>query len=262
MDEREIEIVWSLLDREKLAGIAKSGPEPVFATVSGAHLYGFASANSDVDLRGAFVLPARELLGLGKPRETLAVAEAESGLELDWVAHDIRKFARMMLQDNGYVLEQLHSPLVVCGGDELTELRAIARGVVTRGLHRHYRGFAHGRRKRLGEPAATVKHLLYAYRVYLSGIFVLTTGKIESNLSTLNEEYRVSVIDELIHRKREGSESERLAGGEIAEHTQRLDELELRLQRAHEASRLPDAPTSRDALEDFVVRLRLARLGA
>ena len=32
--------------------------------MSGAHLYGFASPDSDVDLRGAFLLPAQALLGL------------------------------------------------------------------------------------------------------------------------------------------------------------------------------------------------------
>jgi predicted nucleotidyltransferase len=32
-----------MLDREQLAAIARQGPSPVFATISGAHLYGFAS---------------------------------------------------------------------------------------------------------------------------------------------------------------------------------------------------------------------------
>nr|WP_236029876.1 nucleotidyltransferase domain-containing protein [Actinoplanes lichenicola] len=37
-------------------------PYPVvFATVSGAHLYGFASADSDLDLRAAHVLPASRM---------------------------------------------------------------------------------------------------------------------------------------------------------------------------------------------------------
>ncbi|WP_406047653.1 DNA polymerase beta superfamily protein [Kribbella sp. NBC_00889] len=36
----------------------------LFATVSGAHLYGFPSRDSDVDLRGVHVLPATEVAGL------------------------------------------------------------------------------------------------------------------------------------------------------------------------------------------------------
>ena len=47
-----------MLDKSQLAEVARKGPEPIFATISGAHLYGFASPDSDVDLRGAFMLPA------------------------------------------------------------------------------------------------------------------------------------------------------------------------------------------------------------
>ena len=42
----------------------------VFATVSGAHLYGFESPDSDFDLRGVHVLPKEQVLGLGTPKET------------------------------------------------------------------------------------------------------------------------------------------------------------------------------------------------
>jgi len=36
-----------------------------------------------------------------------------NGVEMDLVTHDILKFFTMLLKRNGYVLEQLHSPLVV-----------------------------------------------------------------------------------------------------------------------------------------------------
>ena len=38
--------------------------EPGFVTVSGAHLYGFPSPDSDFDLRGVHVLPVRDVVGL------------------------------------------------------------------------------------------------------------------------------------------------------------------------------------------------------
>ena len=90
-----VEQVWQFLDRNLLIDIAKRGPHPIFATVSGAHLYGFASPDSDVDLRGAFLRPVREVLGLHPPTETITV-EDKSQIDLDWVAHDLRKFAKMM----------------------------------------------------------------------------------------------------------------------------------------------------------------------
>jgi hypothetical protein len=45
--------------------VAAEQPYPlIFATVSGAHLHGFASVDSDLDLRAAHVLPAAEVVGL------------------------------------------------------------------------------------------------------------------------------------------------------------------------------------------------------
>ena len=54
--------------RELVAG---QGYGPLFVTVSGAHLYGFSSPDSDVDLRGCHLLPLREIVGLDMPAETL-----------------------------------------------------------------------------------------------------------------------------------------------------------------------------------------------
>ena len=49
----------------RLRAIAAAQPYPlVFATVSGAHLYGFPSPDSDHDRRGAHVLPVAEVVGL------------------------------------------------------------------------------------------------------------------------------------------------------------------------------------------------------
>jgi predicted nucleotidyltransferase len=48
------------------------------------------------------------------------------GVEMDLVTHDLRKFVRLMLRRNGYVLEQLLSPLVVHTADAHRELAALA----------------------------------------------------------------------------------------------------------------------------------------
>jgi predicted nucleotidyltransferase len=245
-----------MLDRSLLAGLAESGPPVVFATVSGAHLYGFASPNSDVDLRGAYLLPSEDFLGLSLPQETHSVSEIVEGVDLDWVAHDLRKFVRMLVRDNGYALEQLYSPLVVIGGERHEELKRLAAGCITRGLFRHYRGFAHGRRKLLGQEKPTVKHLLYAYRVYLTGIHALGSGTIESNLLELNRYFRMSQIDELIARKRAGHEKLLLGVGEPEQHGRWLDELEVRLAEAQAKSTLPEQAIGRDELNSFLVRVR------
>src|SRR5436309_877863 len=110
----------------RLQAIAANQPYPLlFATVSGAHLYGFLSPDSDYDLRGVHVLPAREVVGLDLGPETLMVSEQRDDLDLDLVTHDARKFFALLLKKNGYVLEQLYSPLVVHTTPEHVELKAI-----------------------------------------------------------------------------------------------------------------------------------------
>ena len=245
------------LNFDHLRSVATNGPTPLFATVSGAHLYGFPSPDSDVDLRGAFVLPVKEVIRLREPVETLTVTRTVGGVEVDWVAHDVRKFARLLTRRNGYVLEQLYSPLVVIGGRWLDELRLIGRGCITRQLYHHYRGFANGQMKLLTQSTATVKELLYAYRVLLTGIHVLRTGEIEAHLGPLAARYPAAGLAELIARKQTGAERSALAAAELPTHLAQLARLEADLTAAFEASALPDAPTALDALDDFVVRARL-----
>ncbi|WP_428261117.1 nucleotidyltransferase domain-containing protein [Haliangium sp.] len=259
MTPEQIDDVWAVLDREHLAAITRRGPTPVFASISGAHLYGFASPDSDVDLRGAFLWPAQAVLSLHPPAETITIEPepGDGGLELDWVAHDLRKFARLLTNHNGYVLEQLFSPLVVVSTPAHEELMELGKGCVTRPTVRHYLGFARGRRKRLAEPEPTVKHLLYAYRVLLTGIHMMQTGEVISNLSVLNQRFGLTGIDELVDRKRTGAEKMRLDERELAAQEAQLGELETKLRQAHEHSQLPEEPTTADALDAFVVRLRL-----
>ena len=49
----------------RLHRIVAAQPYPLlFASISGAHLYGFPSPDSDYDLRGAHVLPLKNVIGL------------------------------------------------------------------------------------------------------------------------------------------------------------------------------------------------------
>src|SRR3954471_23475662 len=187
----------------RLQAIAANQPYPLlFATVSGAHLYGFPSPDSDYDLRGVHVLPPREVLGLNPTRDTMEVSEVRDGLEIDLVSHDIKKFFTLLLKKNGYVLEQLYSPLIVHTTPEHEELKRIALGCITRHHAHHYFGFAETQWKLFEkEHPRRVKPLLYVYRVLLTGIHLMRTGAVEANLLTLNETFKLPYIDELVARK-------------------------------------------------------------
>jgi predicted nucleotidyltransferase len=233
----------------------------LFATVSGAHLYGFPSPDSDYDLRGAHILPASEAVGLLPKRETLEVAGNRGALEMDLVTHDVLKFFTMLLKRNGYVLEQLYSPLVIQSSPEHVELKRIARGRITRHHSHHYLGFATSQwdlfRK---ENPPRVKPLLYVYRVLLTGIHLMRTGKIGSNLIALNEDFRLPYIGELVNRKITGVENSALELPEFEFHHSEYMRLTGQLEAAAIKSTLQEEASCRDALHELLVRIRLPNL--
>ena len=229
----------------------------IFATVSGAHLYGFASPDSDWDLRGVHLLPADEVLGLFDPQETIEQEQKEGGVELDLVTHDALKFFGLLLKRNGYVLEQLYSPLVVHTSPEHQELKEIAKGCITRYHSNHYLGFAATQWELFEkDQPRRIKPLLYTYRVLLTGIHLVKTGEVEANLVCLNEEFRLSGISELIARKTSGKEQSILADADVEAHGREYERLRSELEVAAVRSHLPEVPTARAALSDLLIRLR------
>lgn len=231
--------------------------QPLFVTVSGAHLYGFPSPDSDVDLRGCHRLPLESVVGLALPVETVDRMTEIDGIEVDIVSHDIGKYLRLLVKNNGYVLEQIFSPLVVEGSDFLAELKSIAGRCITRHHYHHYRGFYGTQRKLIEkEKNKRAKSVLYAYRVLMTGIHLMQTGRIEANIVRLNETFQLTFIDELIAAKT--SEKVEPEGLDWGFHAGQLDALEAYLDRSFAES---DLGESRDvaAVNDLLVRLRLAQ---
>ena len=82
----------------RLHRIVAAQPYPLlFATISGAHLYGFPSPDSDYDLRGAHVLPLDAVVGLEVRDETVqqemivevdAACRAEAPTEVESASAD------------------------------------------------------------------------------------------------------------------------------------------------------------------------------
>jgi predicted nucleotidyltransferase len=248
------------IDDRVLAEIERHPYPLLFATVSGAHLYGFPSPDSDYDLRGAHVLPVDEVIRLDPGRETVEVSEVRDGLEIDLVTHDVKKFFGLLLKKNGYVLEQLYSPIVLKTTPEHAELKEIARGCITRHHSHHYFGFAETQWKLFEkERPRRVKPLLYVYRVLLTGIHLMRTGEVEANLVRLNAEFRLPYVDELIAAKLGGPEKGTLEDADVEIHRREYERLRAVLQAAFEASPLPEGPTARPALDALLVRLRLGR---
>lgn len=252
-----------MTDPRLLAETAEHPYPLLFATVSGAHLYGFASPDSDYDLRGSHVLPLESVAGLEAGPDTVALSHAREGLEVDLVTHDARKFIGLLLRDNGYVLEQLYSPLVVHTTPEHDELKHVARGCITRRCARHYLGFAHNQWTLFEkEEPRRVQPLLYVYRVLLTGIRLMRTGEVVASLPECNGETGLPYLDELIARKVEGSERQVLGDSDVAFHRGEYLRLSRQLAEAAERSTLPYEATSRAALNDLLLRVRMAPVAA
>lgn len=232
---------------------------PLFVTVSGAHLYGFPSPDSDVDLRGAHVLPLRAVVGLDLPDETVDRKLDLRGVEVELISHDLGKYLCLLVKNNGYVLEQIFSPLIVLGQDFLDELRPLAQRCITRHHYHHYRGFIATQRKLLDkQPIKIVKTVLYAYRVLLTGIHLMRTGEVEANLPRLAKEHGRPFLTDLIAQKQQ--EKGTAPGLDWAFHDAQLRELEDLLEEAYRASGLPEE-RDRRAVSELLVRWRLGERG-
>jgi uncharacterized protein len=231
-------------------------PGCLFLTVSGAHLYGFPSQDSDIDLRGCHQLPLEELIGLRQPNETRQPKFEHTGLPVEVVSHEVGKYLRLLARNNGYILEQVFSPLVVFGRDFLDQLRPLAQRCVTRGCYNHYRGFFYGQLKLLErEEVKKAKSLLYAYRVLLTCVHLLETGEVQANLLDLNRKFGLPFLDDLVRRK----QARELGGLDALDwnwHRQELARWESRLDQELNSSPLAKDPPWEE-LNRFLVRLRL-----
>jgi predicted nucleotidyltransferase len=244
-----------------LAPVVAEYPHPlVFATVSGAHLYGFPSADSDIDLRGAHLLPIADLVALRAPVQTLSRMGDLDGVEMDLVTHDLVKFARLLLRPNGYVLEQLLSPLVVHTTQAHAELIDLVPELLTSRHADHYQGFAATQWK-LFAKTGDLKPLLYTFRVLLSGIHLMRTGRLVAHLPALAEEaIAPAYLTDLIAAK---ANAEHLRLDQLnrpPDHDKlAADVLSLRthLDEARASTHLPAETTAGPAVNDLVVQARL-----
>ncbi|WP_067499900.1 DNA polymerase beta superfamily protein [Actinoplanes sp. TFC3] len=227
----------------------------VFVTVSGAHLYGFASQDSDLDLRASHILPAAEVVGLRTGPGTVQKDTWHNGVELDVVSHDLLKFARLLTSRNGYVLEQLLSPLVLHTSDVHRALKDLAPGLITRYHAHHYLGFA-ATQLRLFGRTSELKPALYTLRVLHTGIHLMRTGMVIADLGELSD---AAYVQEMIALKRE-AEHGAFPDAWRAPFLDNAEQLRETLEKERDRSALPGEAdrAAVEALHDLVVRARLA----
>ena len=228
----------------------------LFTVISGAHLFGFPSPDSDIDIRGVHILPLEQVISLKAPKDTINLDRIVDGVELDLTTHDIKKFFNLLLNKSGNTVEQVFSPLVMQTSPEHEELKAIVPQTLTVHHAHHYFGFSQ-RKWNDFLKKKTAKSLLYVYRVLLTGIHLMATHEVQSNLVILNETYKLSYIDDLIARKMSHTEKGVLPDADMEFYEQEYKVLTKRLEDARDTSTLPQYSKGKETLSDLLVQIRL-----
>ncbi len=231
--------------------------EHLVVSLCGAHAYGFASVDSDLDLKAVHVSPTRTLLGLSPAPTGAEKLELRGGVELDYSSNEVAAALNGVLRGNGNMIERLLDPNPLVSHPDLAELRPLVAGQLCRRVHNHYRGFAASQRSAyLSNPS--LKKGLYVLRTALTGAHALRTGEVVPDLSVLGPMYRFFEVPELIAAKR-AAERARTP----AEFERRMEVLFDRafqtLEASRDASPLPEHPPEPDRLEAWLLDLRQRR---
>ncbi|MFD0893091.1 nucleotidyltransferase domain-containing protein [Luteolibacter ambystomatis] len=163
------ERIAELLDRIE----REQGFRILYACESGSRAWGFASPDSDYDIRFLFVHPEQAYLAIAGATSAIDLPIVD---ELDAGGWDVRKAEGLLGKSNGALLEWLHSPIVYRAEPGfLDRWRATAREVFSpRGASDHYRGLA--KQMWLGKLQADqvrAKDYLYALRATLAAKWIL-----------------------------------------------------------------------------------------
>jgi len=260
-----------------------SGRKPIFYTLSGAHLYGFPSKDSDYDIRGCHILSLKDICRLKEERDVIEKMDGD----FDFVSFDIKKELFLLLKNNSNVLEHIFAkPLTE--GPEFKELRRIAEKSLSKKIYEPYHGLAvHNYEKYIlrnsgegktyemhnpgkthlnpditfrtpgnGKANSTVKKYLYVLRSQMAGIYALEMGRIEPDINILNTHFRFPVVDDLIAIKRSGSEKELLHSAEEAESliSKLWKELDIALENSPLPKRTPEE--AYEMADEFLLKCR------
>jgi len=222
--------------------------------VSGSHLYGWNSKDSDVDIRGCFLLNKEMFLGLGSPIEVIEIKDRQ-----DIVLFEIKKMIKLALQGNCNILEEINAPQLYKNADFVRLKQLINNSFGKRGIYNSYKGLAEFNYKKfILNGRNTVKKYLYVFRGLMAGIYCLQTGQVKPNIEELNKVFKIKEVDKLLEIKRKGLEEEplkELDEGILDSHIKILFE---KLDEAYLKSKISENPSGEDIEEinKFLINLR------
>ncbi|MFZ5832752.1 MAG: DNA polymerase beta superfamily protein [Planctomycetota bacterium] len=221
-------------------------PWIIYRCQVGSKAFGLATPESDDDVRGIYLPPARLHWSLRRLPEQL---ESATSLQ-DEVYWELEKFVRLALKANPSVLETLWTPLVLEARPIAEELHELRPAFLSKHVYKTYSGYVLSQFRRMANAVKDrgiykPKHAMHLMRLLYSGIAALETGEIRVDVG----EHRAELLE-----IREG----RFSFDEVKQRALKLDE---RFQRAFENTALPEQPDYA-RVDDFLVRARRSMVDA
>jgi len=215
-------------------------PWIIYRCQVGSKAFGLAAEDSDNDLRGIYLPPARLHWSLRRLPEQLECKD-EAQDEVYW---ELEKFLRLALKANPNVLETPWTPMVLLADETARELRAMRHAFLSKHVYKTYSGYVLSQFRRMANAfkdkgTYKPKHAMHLVRLLHSGIAALQTGEIRIDVA----EHR----EELLHIRNDGLPFE-----EVKRRALELDE---RFQQEFERTTLPEQPDYQ-RVDDFLIRAR------
>ncbi|MBR1862779.1 MAG: nucleotidyltransferase domain-containing protein [Ruminococcus sp.] len=158
--------------KDKLCEIErKENVRIIYAAESGSRAWGFASPDSDYDVRFVYVRPLEDYLKLEKTRD---VIESQLDEVYDISGWDLQKTLRLLYNSNPTVFEWAGSPIVYRDSEDWQRVRGLmGRFFKEKTMILHYLGIAGSHyEKHLKEDMVTVKKYFYALRPLLCTMWI------------------------------------------------------------------------------------------
>ncbi len=180
--------------------------EILFAVESGSRAWGFASPDSDYDIRFVYKHKKDWYLNLWETKDTIEFMTED---DLDGSGWDIRKAMRLLAKSNASFTGWLFSPVIYRANDEfLNELKKLASENFNpiAGFH-HFHAMNKGFEETLGTDKMTLKSFFYTIRTALCANWIVKKNTIPpvyfKKMYELVEENYHHKIDKLIRLKSE-----------------------------------------------------------
>lgn len=168
-------------------GGSNSVPYPIILEgVTGSQAYGLSTENSDVDVKGVYVAPTHEIIGLYKPHDTY------DHVDPDWVYYELGKFIKLAMGCNPSIIELLYLEgylQLTKFGKMLVDNRHI---FLSNTVKKSYGGYALQQARKLNARGGTFgngrnnryeKHARHCFRLLFQGRELLRTGNLTVRVS-------------------------------------------------------------------------------